>query len=586
MNMRRFGACLLSLFWLSSLAAAGQPSPKAIPNFKLQDAAGKAVSLSDFADKKAVVVLFLGTQCPINNAYMPRLTELHKAYDGKGVQFLAVNANAHDTAEAIAEHAKKFAIPFPVLRDEKQRVADSFKAERVPEAFLLDANRVVRYQGRIDDQFGIGFQKIKPIETELVKAIDAVLSGAEVKIAKTAVAGCYITRAPQAKKETTVTYAKDVSRIMQKHCQECHRAGQIGPMPLLTHDDVSSWSQMISEVVRENRMPPWHADPKHGKFRNDRSLSKTERETLLAWIDAGCPKGDDKDLPPAKKFHDGWYIGEPDAVFKMKTAFNVPAKAPAKGVSYKYFMVETNYDEDKWIQAVEAKPGNYAVVHHIIVYVVEGGKRLRDAQDGIGAGMLVAYAPGDLGTSFPVGYAKKLPKGATLAFQLHYTPNGVEQSDRSMVGLVFAKEPPKQEVRTRGIAQQLFLIPPGADNHRVNSTSVFKKDALLLSLSPHMHLRGKSFKYELITPDGKKEILLNVPHYDFGWQANYLFETPIRIPAGSRIDCTAHFDNSKGNHSNPDPTRAVYWGEQTWEEMMIGFVDYTYLDTPAVEGKK
>ncbi len=559
------------------LGGTDDAASRTIRSFRLKDTAGKVRSLDEAKGAKAVVVAFIGTQCPINNAYVPRLAELHKEYAGKGVIFVAINSNEHDTAAAIAEHAKKFGIGFPVLRDEKHLAADRFGAERTPEVFVLDPQFTVRYRGRIDDQFGVGYQRPQPTRRDLAEALDEVLAGKDVSRARTEVAGCIITRPPAPKKEATITYAKEIARIMQRSCQECHRPGQIGPMPLLTYDDVSSWAQMIREVVTEKRMPPWHADPKHGQFRNDRSLPAADRTALLTWIDQGCPRGDDKDLPPPRLFAEGWNIGKPDAVFAMPKEFTVPAKAP-RGVPYKYFVIPTNFDKDMWVQAVEAKPGNTAVVHHILVYVFEGKKRPSDFVDGIGNGMLAAQAPGDLAVTFPPGYAKRVPKGASLVLQMHYTPNGVEQTDRSSVGLIFAKEPPLHEVKTRAIAQQLLMIPPEAASHKTFVASTFKKDVEVVSLFPHMHLRGKSFRYEAVYPDGKREVILSVPRYDFGWQTNYFLREPLRLPAGSRIECTAYFDNSKGNANNPDPTRWVRWGEQTWDEMMIGFVDYSYVE--------
>jgi peroxiredoxin len=563
-----------------SLLGAGENAPRTVADFRLEDTAGKAWSLHELKEKKAIVVVFLGTQCPINNAYVARLIELHKEYAGKGVQFLAINANEHDTAQAIADHVKKYGIPFPVLRDGTHVAADRLGAERTPEAFVLDAKFVVRYRGRIDDQFGVGFQRPQPTRRDLAEALDEVLAGKVVTTPATPVAGCIITRAPAPKKAATVTYTKDVSPIVQRHCQECHRPGQIGPMPLLTYEDVSSWAQMIREVVEERRMPPWHADPKHGKFRNDRSLPADDRATLLSWIDQGCPRGTEKETPP-RAFAEGWTIGKPDAVFTMTKEFTVPARAPKTGIPYKYFVVPTNFKDDVWVQAVEAKPGNRAVVHHIIVYVVgPDKKRTGEPGDGIGNGLLVAHAPGDLALVFPPGSAKKIPKGSLLAFQMHYTPNGSEQTDRSSVALVFAKDPPQHEIKTRAIAQQLLLIPPGAESHKTFVAATFKRDTLLLSLFPHMHLRGKSFEYQVVYPDGKREVLLSVPRYDFGWQTNYFLEKPLHLPAGTKIECTAAFDNSKGNPNNPDPSRWVHWGEQTWDEMMIGFVDYADLSEP------
>lgn len=574
----------LSILFVALLASSPVLAQPASVTFTLNTVDGAQWSLDD-CKSKAVVVLFLGTQCPINNAYMPKLIEMEKEYRTRGVQFVAINANHHDKIERIREHAKKHGVPFPVLRDEKQTVAERFGVERHPTAYVLDAKRVVRYEGRIDDQFGIGYSRPAPTRRDLAMAIDEVLAGKEVTKAKTLVEGCFLTKLPTSKAATTdITFTKDVSRILQNRCQECHRAGQIGPMPLMTYSDVSSWAKMIKEVVSEDRMPPWHADPKHGKFKNDRRLSPDERAKLLAWIEAGCPEGKAGDMPAARKFAEGWSIGQPDVVYTMPNAYTIPAKAPKGGIPYKYVVIPTNFDEDKWIQAVETKPGNHEVVHHIIVYIVQGGKRVRDPADGIGSGLLVAYAPGDLGSVFPPGAAKKLPKGASLAFQMHYTPNGVEQSDKSSIGLVFAKEPVKQEIRTRAVAQQLFAIPPNEANHKVVSKTTFAKDALLYSMFPHMHLRGKSFQFEAIYPDNKREVLLSVPHYDFAWQSNYLLEKPLPMPAGTRIECTAYFDNSAKNPNNPDPSRIVIWGEQTWHEMMIGFLDYSYVED--ANGKK
>jgi peroxiredoxin len=567
---------LLALAAGNSFRADTATSAKKVGNFTLKDASDKAVSFADFKAKKAVVVIFIGTECPINNAYMPRLAELSKEYADKGVQFLAINSNCQDTPARIAGHAKEHGIPFPVLKDTGNVVADQFGAKRTSEAFVLGPDGTVLYQGRIDDQFGVNFKRPAPTRRDLAEALDEVLAGKAVSKPTTEVAGCLIARATKPKAEGTITYGKHVAGILQKNCQGCHRPGQVGPMSLLTYEDALSWSDTIKEVISEGRMPPWHADPKFGKFSNDRSLSKADRETLLGWIEQGCPRGDLKDAPPPREFAKGWVIGKPDAVFTMEEEFTVPAKADG-GIPYQIFAISTTFDQDVWVQAAEAKPGNRAVVHHIVVFVVKKGeKRERGHEDGIGNGFLVGYAPGDMPAVYPAGTAKKIPKGSMLVFQMHYTPNGVEQNDRSSVGLIFAKEPPQREARTRAITQKDFLLPPGDNNHEVKSVTTFKKDAELLSLMPHMHLRGKDFEYRAVYPDGKEETLLRVPRYDFGWQSNYRLEKPLRLPAGTRIECTAHYDNSKANPNNPDPTQAVRWGDQTWEEMMIGFCDYIY----------
>lgn len=559
-------------------AVHAQAPAKAVADFSLRDIKGQEWSLAS-NKSKAIVIAFIGTQCPINNAYMPRLVELETQYRDKGVQFIAINSNEHDSLDTVAKHALKYKLTFPVLRDDKHTVANRLGAERHPIVYLLDDKHVIRYQGRIDDQYGIGYSKAKPTRNDLAIAIDEVLDRKTVTTASTAVQGCFITRVPSAKKKSDVTYTKEIARIVQNRCQECHRPGQIGPMPLLTYDDVASWSLMIREVIDEQRMPPWHADPKHGKFKNDRRLSDADRTTLLAWIDAGCPEGDSKDAPEPRKYTQGWTIGTPDVVLTMPNPITVPAKSVRSAIPYRHVVIPTNFTEDRWIQAVEARPGNYEVVHHIIGYVIQGGKRVKNAADGIGSGMLVAYAPGDLGSIFPEGGAKKLPKGSSIVLQMHYTPIGTEQTDRSSVGLIFAKKPPIQEVRTRAITQQLFMIPPNASDHKVVSATTFTKDATLYSLFPHMHLRGKSFSFEAVFPDKRREVLLNVPQYDFGWQSNYILEKPMHLPAGTRIECTAKFDNSAKNPNNPNPKAYVFWGEQTWEEMMIGFVDYAYVES-------
>jgi peroxiredoxin len=569
-------AALLSFALASTVAATEDPIRK-VPDFALKDTGGKTWSLGALKDRKAVVVVFLGTQCPINNAFLPRLAELHRTFAPQGVQFLAINANSQDSAADIAQHARRYKIPFPVLRDEGNVVADQLGARRTPEALVLDAARTVRYQGRIDDQFGLGYQRPAPTRQDLAEALREVLTGKAVSVPTTPVAGCIIGRVGRPRAGATVTYSRDVAPILQRKCQGCHRPGQVGPFALLSYDDAHSWAATIREVVEDRRMPPWHADPRFGKFANDRSLSEAERKTLLAWIDQGCARGPVLDLPPPRQFAEGWGIGKPDVVLTMPQAFSVPARAPTKGVRYQYFVVPTNFDKDVWVQAAEARPGARAVVHHIIVYVFEKGQKRKRGPDGIGSGFLVAYAPGDLGVAFAPGAAKKIPRGAVLVFQMHYTPNGVAQEDRSSVGLVIAKAPPRHEVRTRAIAQQVFLIPPKVPDYKVTSATTFRQDTLLWSLLPHMHLRGKSFEYRAVYPDGKRQTLLSVPRYDFGWQSTYRLAEPLRLPAGTRIECTAHFDNSAANPNNPDPSRFVYWGDQTWEEMMIGFVDYTTL---------
>lgn len=572
-------ALVLSASLLVSLPPLRAETPrdnigKIVPGFALKDAKGQTVALADYQEKKAVVVVFAGTECVINNVYWPRLAELHAEYAPRGIAFLAINSNRQDTPERVARHAKEHAVPFPVLKDEGNVVADAFNARRTPEVFVLDAGRKIRYRGRIDDQFGIGYKKPKPTRRDLAEALDEILSDKEVSQPATPVAGCLISRSTKPTEAGTITYARHVAAILQKNCQECHRPGQIGPMSLLTYEDATAWSETIGEVVREKRMPPWHADPRYGTFSNDRRLAEEDRAALLGWIEQGTPKGDDKDQPPPRVFAAGWRIGKPDLILTMPEEFEVPARAPRNGIPYKNFYVDTNFQEDRWVVRAEARPGATAVVHHIIVFIVPPGSRFFPGNPQTPT--LAGTAPGDMPLILPPGTAKKIPAGTRLVFQMHYTPNGTVYKDRSSIGLIFANEPPERPVLTVPIAQLQFRIPPGADNYQVESSFTFKEDGRIIGLMPHMHLRGKDFLYELIYPDGTKEILLSVPRYNFNWQSVYRLAKPLNVPKGTRVHCVAHFDNSAKNPNNPDPAKAVFWGDQTWEEMMIGWMDYEY----------
>lgn len=384
---------------------------------------------------------------------------------------------------------------------------------------------------------------------------------------------------PQADKP--VTYSNQVVRILQKHCQACHRPGEVAPFSLLSYEKAKQWSETIREVVTEGRMPPWLADPKHGKFANDRSLTQQEIDTLLAWIDGGMAKGDDRELPEPLKFVEGWQIGAPDVVLTMSQEFTVPARGT---VEYQYFTLPTNFTEDKWVQAVEVRAGNRKVVHHILMLIVPPGSRGEDGRlrprnsDDEALGFFAAMAPGTMPSAFPAGFGKKVPKGAEIVFQVHYTPIGTAETDRSSVGIVFAKEPVHTEIRTRGVFNNSFVIPPGAPNYPVRAAYRFPQDSYVLDLLPHTHLRGKAFEYVAVFPDGKSKKLLSIPRYDFNWQLTYRLAEPLLMPKGSKLVCTAHYDNSAANKANPDAKKRVTWGDQTWDEMMIGFITTTRKD--------
>ena len=547
-----------------------------VPDFTLKDIHRRPRSLAAFKAKKAIVVVFIGTECPLSNLYVPALIELHKEYAGKGVQFLAINANAQDPFLRVSAHAQDREIPFPVLKDFDHHAADALGAKRTPEAFVLDAERVIRYHGRIDDQYGAGYQREKPTRRDLKEALDELLLGKPVTTSTAEAPGCLIGRVREPRIAGPVTYTKQVARIMQNRCQECHRPGEVGPFSLLTYEDARGWAETIHEVVLEQRMPPWHADPSHGKFANDRHLCREEADTLLAWTKSGCPKGDDKDLPPPAKFPEGWRIGKPEAVFRMAEDFNVPATGV---LPYKQFTMDPGFKEDRWVEAAEVRPGNRAVVHHIIVYVLAPGKPIY-AQDGT-ASMLAGWAPGDMPALYPKGTAKRIPAGSKFVFEVHYTPNGTRHTDRSSVGVMFARNPPERVVETNILANMTFRIPPRVPNHQARLDYTFRDDAILLGFMPHMHLRGVSARYVATYPDGRVETLLSVPDYDFGWQSVYRFAEPLRIPKGTRLTWMGSWDNSADNPRNPDPAKEVRWGLQTWDEMMNGWMDVVWLPSGA-----
>ena len=569
--MLRVSLCLVLLSGLPGFTRADESSKaaatigKKIDDFTLRDYRGKPHKLSDYRKSKLVVIAITGTDCPLVKLYGPRLQELSTKYREKGVTFVGLNANLQDNVTAVAAYARKHKIAFPILKDPGNVIADRLVAVRTPEVFVLDANRRIRYRGRIDDQYGIGVYKPKVNHPDLANAIDELLAGKKVTKAVTQPIGCLIGRVARVKPHGKVTYSNQIARLLQRNCVSCHRKGDIAPFPLTSYKEVAGWAEMMEEVIDEGRMPPWNANPKHGKFLNDARMSDADKALFRTWVKNGCPEGDPKNLPKPIKYTKDWRIAKPDVVFKMR---KTPYKVPAEGVvKYQYFTVDTNFKEDKWIKAAEARPGNRSVVHHILVFIQSpSGGRFRSN------GGLVGFAPGTPARIYPKGVARRIPKGSRLIFQLHYTPNGSPQEDISSVGMVFADPKEVTHKVGGGMAANVFLrIPPKADAHRVTARYRFRKDKTLVSLSPHMHLRGKSFRFEAHYPNGKKEILLDVPRYDFNWQLRYDLAKPRVMPKDTRLVCTAYFDNSENNLNNPDPTQTVRWGDQTWQEMMIGW---------------
>ena len=424
------------------------------------------------------------------------------------------------------------------------------------------------------------------------------------------------------------TFNKDVAPIFFANCTTCHRPGEVAPMSLMTYKDARPWARSIAAQVNNGAMPPWHADPRYGQFANERRLTDAQKSTIARWVDAGAPEGDPQDLPAAPQYVQGWRIGQPDAVVEMQEDYPIPAKGE---VPYLYFEVPANFAEDRWIQSWELRPGNPAVVHHVIVYVrppqavatpqaaagaprpqpvfsfadgmeipagQTGGPALAERERkplppnyrprprGI-ASSIGGYVPGNSTRIFPEGTAIRLPAGSSLLFQMHYTTTGEATSDRTKLGLIFAKQPPKMPLTGTALVNGSLHIPAGAADHKVEAEVTLNRDMLLFSMTPHTHVRGKRWFYEAIYPDGRREPILSVPNYDFEWQHEYRFKQPLHFPAGTKIHATAWYDNSPANKSNPDPTKDVWWGDQTWEEMMFTALTFHVLPAaPKTAGHK
>ncbi|MCA9136071.1 MAG: redoxin domain-containing protein [Planctomycetales bacterium] len=547
---------------------------KQLTRIDLDDYRGRRWQLDDFKSDNILVVAFLGTECPLAKLYAARLQSMQQELAEDGIRILAVMSNRHDSLLDITSFANRQQLTFPIVKDAGGRLASDLQASRTPEVFVFDSARKLRYQGRIDDQYGIGYVRDEPRRRDLRVALDELIAGDPVSVPKTDAVGCIIGRTKTVDGDANVTYGGQVADILNRNCVQCHREDEIAPFALTDYEEVAGWADMIAEVVRDQRMPPWHADPKHGHFANARMMTDEEKQILYDWAEAGAPAGDLSDLPkPAPKVS-GWQLPrEPDLVFNIsEKPFTVPAEGT---VRYQYFRVDPKLEKDVWIESAELKPGDRRVVHHILAFAVPKGQRqgLNGAR-----GFLVGYVPGARVEPWPEGHAKRIPAGSELIFQVHYTPIGTDTSDQSELGFCLTEEAKvTHEIVTTSAVQPRLAIPPGDPDYEVSAASLDRKfpaGARLLSMSPHMHVRGKAFEYSLAS---NSQVLLSIPKYDFNWQTTYVVDEPMPLVEGDYMVCRAVFDNSKNNLNNPDPTATVRWGDQTWDEMMIG---YYHLSVP------
>lgn len=540
-----------------------------IPDFTFKDIRFLPRTLTEFGEKKAFVIVFTSIDCPLVNRYLPRLGAMEREYRDRGVQFIAMNVGPADTITEVAYQAIKHNCEFPFCKDFDYKSVDLLGVERTPEVVVLDGDRVLRYRGRIDSQYRLGGVRPSNGRDDLKLAIDDVLAGGDVKVSTTAVDGCKITR-PVVSAPDNVNYAEHIAPIMKQHCQECHRQNTTAPFTLLTYDEVKDMGEMVSEVVREQRMPPCFASSEQSEIVNRLVLSKEERDMVVAWVNKGMPSGDLSLAPqPLEPQPSAWQIGEPDLVIKMPN----PIKIPADGlIPYKYVILPYEFKEDTWVQQIEIMPGNREVVHHLNMAALQGSK-VSDAM------FITGYVPGGTAMMLDKHQAFKIPKGARLVLQIHYVTTGQETSDQTQVGFNFPKERVHKEIQHFRVTTGQFAIEPFAPHYPVEAVRELAGDATGIGMFSHMHLRGKDMLFEAIYPDGERETILAIPNYNFDWQMNYRWAPETKkFPKGTKIRCVAHYDNSPFNPYNPDPSATVKEGDQTHEEMMFGFFFYTLDD--------
>jgi hypothetical protein len=591
--MRR--ALIATVLWAACYAPSQGKAPlnlaEASPRPTLKTIYSSTCDLTQFAKKngRGIVLVFFGTECPVARQYVPRLNELEGEFRGRGFQFLGIYPDAGATVLDMAAHAHDADIAFPVLLDVRHRLADLLEVTTTPEVVVLDRSLEKKYQGAIDDQFQRHGRKPAATANYLRDALAALVEGKEVEQAYVSPSGCPIERRSEPPRQSRdVTFHKHIAPLVQKHCQECHRTGGVGPFELVTYDDVAGNCEKIREVVSDRRMPPWHGylDPKYGNLLNDKRLPAEDLANLLAWIDGGLAEGNPADAPPPRRWPaaDEWAIGKPDYVYKMPQPFRVPATG---SLDYQFFRVRLNLPEDKWFRGVEIKPGNPSVVHHVALHVAPAlgpqrneGLAMMAQLYGINgeiAHLINDFVPGDTYNAkvYPADQAVLIPKHSDLIFELHYTPSGRAATDQSMVAFQWADGPPKHPVETIVFRKPIggFRIPPRHPHFRIQDTYHFAQDVEIDGIRPHFHLRGKSFRLELITRNPEtdeiedRQTILSVPIFDQAWQRTYELEKPLFVPAGAELLATGHFDNSSLNPNNPDPSAEVVWGQQTTDEM-------------------
>ncbi len=556
-----------------------------VDDFALFDQQGNFHQLSAYSDQKAIVIVSYGIGCPIVHKSIPALKELRKQFSSLGIVFFFIDPNGQDDREALIQEAEEYAIDFPILEDPAGLVAESLDFVRTAQAVVIDPHSwKIIYQGPIDDRLGYESVREKKENDYLKDALVALLEKKPIPIPTAASKGCLFSRHSHAE----LTYIKNIAPILQKKCVICHSPGGVAPWNMDSYGKITQWGPMIREVVRTQRMPPWHADPHYGKFQKDLSLSVDQQVKIVHWIERGMKKGTGKDIlvrPQSAKPQE-WALGPPDVIFSLQYKQDIPE---AGRDVYMFLEADRPIDQDLWIRALEIKPGNPRIVHHCNIMVKVKSSAAEDKtlipdekkwymDSGVKVGqeeggqMIAGYSPGMGPFELPQDTGIFVPKGSRMLFLIHYITTGKPEEDLTKVGLYLSKQKPGKVLSVETITRRDIHIPAGEKNYFLKKTYTFKENVLLTALQPHMHYRGKAMRFSALYPDGKSQILLSVPHYKFGWQRQYVFAAPQFIPAGTIITLEATYDNSAENPGNPDATKDIVYGPGSQEEMFTGIM--------------
>lgn len=586
-------SCLaILILGMAASALAGDPPeapPVEIRELKMEDLGGKSHSLFGGAETRAVVLVFLSTECPIANQSIPEMNRIAAANEAPAVRFFAVLSDRTVTRTQAARHQREYRISFPVLFDASGELLATLRPTHTPEAFVFDPRGDLKYRGRINDQYAaVGKPKLAASTHELANAIASVRKGEQPEVARTTPVGCPIELPPRGELPHELTYCRDIAPILYQNCAECHRPGEVAPFSLLTYQDAAKRAKWIAELVESRRMPPWKAEPGFGHFVGERRLSDRQVAMFQAWAEAGTPEGNHDDLPPAPEFPSGWRLGPPDLVVRMPEPFTVPGDGPDV---FRVFVIPLDMPDDRMVAAVDFRPGNRRVAHHAIFFLDDTGRgRELDAADpgpgysnfgGPGRGIrpsggLGGWAPGSVPQFLPDGIGLPLPKGSDVLLQMHYHPSGKPETDQSEVAVYFVKKPVDKMAGGFPLAVFPLNIPPGEARFRVTSSITLPVDVTLLGAAPHMHTLGREMKVTATRPDGQVEPIIWIRDWDWNWQGRYQYREPVRLPKGTRLDLEAFYDNTDDNPANPNsPPKWVRFGQQTSDEMCICFLQAT-----------